>query len=117
MEMVYLPGSSFVAGKLYSPFSFVTTEMVLVDPSILALTTTPSMTGSCVDVTFPLSATAVCACTGRSICNSKAARLIPTSSQALLEFIATPWILLGFDLLSYPHIPMRDQCSIPASRD
>src|SRR5690242_2200189 len=61
MESLYFPASSLFAGKRYSPLSSVTTEIVLVDPSFLALTSTPSMTGSCAEVTLPDNAAPTCA--------------------------------------------------------
>ena len=57
--IVYLPGSSLPAGKLNWPLSFVTTVVVTVEPSFLALTSTPSIAPSSVEETLPLS---VCAC-------------------------------------------------------
>ena len=50
------------AGKLNSPLALLTTVVVTVDPSFLALTRTPSIRPSSVEETLPLSATAVCAC-------------------------------------------------------
>src|SRR5947208_2038944 len=56
----YWPGSSRVAGKLNRPLSSVGTLTVTVEPTFLALTTTPSMAPSLSDVTRPVSA-ALCA--------------------------------------------------------
>src|SRR5262249_19724523 len=62
-EIAYLPGSSLPAGKLKWPLSFVTTVVVTVEPSFLALTSTPSIWPSSVEDTWPLS---VCACAPES---------------------------------------------------
>src|SRR4051812_48790054 len=59
VEIVYLPGASLPDGKLNSPRSFVTTVVVTVVPSFLALTSTPSIRPSSVEETLPLN---VCAC-------------------------------------------------------
>ena len=56
--MLYLPGSSLPAGKLNWPLSFDTTVVVMVEPSFLALTSTPSIMPSSAEETWPLS---VCA--------------------------------------------------------
>src|SRR5579863_1603461 len=44
------------------PSALVTTVVVMEEPSRRALTSTPSMTGSCAEVTLPVSATTPCAC-------------------------------------------------------
>src|SRR5471030_2933685 len=59
----YWPGSSLDAGKLKRPLSSVGTLTVTVEPTFLALTTTPSMAHSLSDVTRPDSA-ALCAKAG-----------------------------------------------------
>src|SRR5438045_342805 len=59
----YWPGSSRDAGKLKRPLSSVGTLTVTVEPTFLALTTTPSMAPSLSDVTRPVSA-ALCAKAG-----------------------------------------------------
>src|SRR5882757_6695860 len=64
----YWPGSSRDAGKLNWPLSSVGTLTVTVEPTFLALTTTPSMAPSLSDVTRPDSA-ALCAKAGAD--NSK----------------------------------------------
>src|SRR5258708_26899176 len=64
----YWPGSSRDAGKLNWPLSSVGTLTVTVEPTFLALTTTPSMAPSLSDVTRPDSA-ALCATAGAD--NSK----------------------------------------------
>src|SRR5947209_6262791 len=59
----YCPGSSRPAGKLNRPLSSVGTLTVTVEPTFLALTTTPSMAPSLSEVTRPDSA-ALCAKAG-----------------------------------------------------
>src|SRR5438105_15866972 len=59
----YWPGSSRDAGKLNLPLSSVGTLTVTVEPTFLALTTTPSMAPSLSDATRPVSAT-LCAKAG-----------------------------------------------------
>src|SRR6266581_2520493 len=61
MVIVYLPGSSLPAGKLNWPLSLLTTVVVMVEPSFLALTSTPSIMPSSVEETWPVRADAVCA--------------------------------------------------------
>src|SRR5262249_6253256 len=53
IEMAYLPGASFEVGKLNWPLASLTTVMVMVPPSFLALTSTPSIAPSSADVTLP----------------------------------------------------------------
>src|SRR5262245_40839912 len=53
MAMLYLPGSRRPAGKLNSPLAFDTTVVVMVAPSFLALTRTPSIRPSASDETLP----------------------------------------------------------------
>src|SRR5262245_46633648 len=66
MLMLYLPGSSRPAGKLNWPLSFDTTVVVMVEPSFLALTSTPSIMSSSAEETWPLS---VCACVATTRAN------------------------------------------------
>src|SRR6266849_4688707 len=61
MASVYLPGSSLPAGKLNWPLSLLTAVVVMVEPSFLALTSTPSIMPSSVEETWPVKADAVCA--------------------------------------------------------
>src|SRR5262245_32450222 len=56
MLMAYEPGRSLAAGKLKRPLSSVGTLMVTVEPTCLALTTTPSIKPSLADDTVPASA-------------------------------------------------------------
>src|ERR1051326_7502181 len=49
----YWPGGSRSAGKLKRPLSSVATLMVMVEPTFLALTTTPSIRPSLADDTVP----------------------------------------------------------------
>jgi len=53
--------AGFQAGKLYSPFWSVTTVVVMVEPSFLALTSTPSIGPSSAELTCPESVAAACA--------------------------------------------------------
>src|SRR5215813_12007500 len=55
--MAYLPEPSFEAGKLNWPLASLTTVMVMVPPSFLALTSTPSIAPSSAEVTLPERAT------------------------------------------------------------
>src|SRR5262245_46649472 len=72
-------------GNEYSPLSFDTTVLVMVEPSFLMLTRTPSMTGSWVEDTFPVR---ICACAaGAAI--SAAPRLTLASSQTSMSRIVT----------------------------
>src|SRR5262245_21831534 len=57
IEMAYLPGPSFEAGKLNWPFASLTTVAVMVPPSFLALTSQPSIAPSSAEVTLPERAT------------------------------------------------------------
>src|SRR6185295_5234774 len=83
MVILYLPGDSRSAGKLYWPLSFVTTVMAMVEPSFLAVTSTPSMLPSSVEDTVPVSAAADCACAPVTspACISMAAALTLASRQ------------------------------------
>src|SRR6266581_9658985 len=53
IDSAYFPGASFEAGKLNWPLASLTTVMVMVLPSFLALTSTPSIAPSSVEVTWP----------------------------------------------------------------
>src|SRR5215468_2328416 len=57
IESAYFPGASFEAGKLNWPLASLTTVMVMVLPSFLALTSTPSIAPSSAEVTWPERAT------------------------------------------------------------
>src|SRR5215468_2171135 len=57
IESAYFPGASFEAGKLNWPLASLTTVMVMVPPSFLALTNTPSIAPSSAEVTWPERAT------------------------------------------------------------
>ena len=54
--MEYCPGSSLLCGKLYCPCASVTTVIVIVEPALLALTSTPSIIPSSCELTRPPSA-------------------------------------------------------------
>src|SRR5687768_12743586 len=53
MLSAYWPGSSLPAGKLKRPLSSVATLVVMVEPTFLALTTTPSIRPSLAEDTVP----------------------------------------------------------------
>src|SRR6516162_5796961 len=55
------------AGKLNSPLALLTTVVVTVEPSFLALTRTPSIRPSSFEETLPLNAEAAWACTATVI--------------------------------------------------
>src|SRR5262249_49782945 len=57
IEMAYLPGPSFEAGKLNWPVASLTTVMGMGPPSFLALTQTPSLAPSSAEVPLPERAT------------------------------------------------------------
>src|SRR5215213_10944759 len=80
MAIVYLPGSSRSAGKLNWPLSSVTTVVAMVEPSFLAVTSTPSIVGSWLDDTLPLNAATLCACAVAQA--NPAARTTPRLSPA-----------------------------------
>ena len=52
----YLPGCSLSRGKVYWPWALLTTQVAMVEPSLLAPTSTPSIAPSTCEVTFPVSA-------------------------------------------------------------
>src|SRR3954452_21502601 len=81
MAIVYLPGSSRPDGKLNWPLSSVTTVVAMVEPSFLALTSTPSITGSWAEDTLPLSAAAFCAWASANPAAKLVPRLRPATSQ------------------------------------
>src|SRR5262249_17459962 len=81
MVIASLPGSSRPFGTLNSPLSSVTTVVAMVAPSFLTLTSPPSMTGSCAEVTFPVR---TCACAPASAVSS-AARLTPAANENCLS--------------------------------
>jgi len=58
---VYLPGSNRALGKLYAPCWSLTTVVVMLEPSFLALTSTPSIGPSTDEETTPVSAACACA--------------------------------------------------------
>src|SRR3954451_13038780 len=61
----------------------------MVEPSFLALTRTPSITGSWADDTLPLNAAVVCACVDASPPPKLAVRLRLASSQNCLQCMFT----------------------------
>src|SRR3954463_8126279 len=60
MRSAYWPGSSRSAGKLKRPSLSLTTVVVMVEPSFLALTSTPSIAPSSAEVTMPINAAPFC---------------------------------------------------------
>src|SRR5947207_2603160 len=58
--MVYLPASSRSAGMAKRPCALVITLVVMLEPSFLALTTTPSIAASSVDATCPVNWAIAC---------------------------------------------------------
>src|SRR5262245_47472958 len=93
MVIVYLPASSLPAGKLNSPFSLVTTVWVMVEPSFLALTRTPSIRPSSAEDTLPLSGEPVCACA--TAAHRAPLRLTHVTSNNVLSRIVSSRIGLG----------------------
>src|ERR1700754_646455 len=86
MDILYWPGLSRSAGKLYLPLSSLTTVTVMLEPSFFALTRTPSIGPSSADEICPLSA--VCACAGLK---RNGATPTPTKSRSLLtRMVASP---------------------------
>src|SRR5437899_2207498 len=82
MRSVYLPGSSFADGNEKLPLSSLTTEIAMVEPSFLALTTTPSIAPSSAEVTWPVSLPAACAKGDDTTATANAAEV--TSNQCLM---------------------------------
>src|SRR5213594_626269 len=56
MRSEYWPGPSFQAGNRYRPCSSLTTVTVIVDSTLFALTSTPSIAPSSADITTPVRA-------------------------------------------------------------
>src|SRR2546430_16155961 len=76
------------AGKLNWPLSFDTTVVVMVEPSRLALTSTPSIAPSSVEETLPLNA---CACDA----TTPAAMNMLVASRSVLNLMnSLPWVEL-----------------------
>src|SRR6478609_6715243 len=67
MASEYRPGASLDAGKPNLPALSLTTETVAVEPSRLALTTTPSIGPSAAELTCPVNAIGICACAETSV--------------------------------------------------
>src|SRR3954469_3552678 len=86
MVMTYLPGSTFATGKLNWPLSSVTTVVVMVEPSFLALTSTPSIAPSSDEETWPWSVPDVCALAGNKPVR---ARTVVASNRALIRIVAS----------------------------
>src|SRR5215470_16190469 len=91
MRNVYWPGSSFAVGKLKLPCASLTTEIVIVEPAFLALTTTPSMAPSAVEAIWPASLPAACA-------RSKADDARPTANAAAVASNNRRIVMWGFSL-------------------
>src|SRR5204863_71915 len=86
IAIVYLPGSSLLVGKLKLPLSSLTTEMVIVLPSFLALTTTPSMAPSSAEVTWPVSAAPDCASREVGASNASGTIAVAASNNLRMRF-------------------------------
>src|SRR6476469_365276 len=86
MVITYLPGSTFATGKLNWPLSSVTTVVVMVEPSFLALTSTPSIAPSSDEETWPRSVPDVCAVAGNK---PVSARTVVASNRALIRIVAS----------------------------
>src|SRR4051794_38403845 len=86
MVIPYLPGSTFATGKLNWPLSSVTTVVVRVEPSFLALTRTPSIAPSSDEETWPLSVPDVCAVAGSK---PVSASTVVASNRALIRIVAS----------------------------
>jgi hypothetical protein len=71
----------------------LTTETVMVAPSFLALTTTPSIGPSLAEVTAPESAAALCAKVGAEVCSTNAVRAAADASN--IAFIRMETSLSG----------------------
>src|SRR6202043_4268897 len=80
-------GGTRSAGKLNCPLSLLTTVVVMVEPSFLALTSTPSIAPSSVDETWPLSAAAVWAWAGAKVSHASALTRLVDASRALKRMI------------------------------
>src|SRR5438128_9625117 len=90
----YWPGSSRDAGKLKRPLSSVGMLTVTVEPTFLALTTTPSMAPSLSDVTRPASAT-LCAKAGADNSNQDTDRpKAATIALRRMTISLDAWLLL-----------------------
>src|SRR5712692_1153062 len=88
----YVPGSSFVRGKPYRPRSSLTTVIVIVDPAFLALTSTPSNAPSSADVTWPVSASDVCASGGGGPAGRTTARTAASRNSKRGVRIDRSWV-------------------------
>src|SRR3954464_3913842 len=88
---LYLPGPTLLAGKAYSPLSLVTTVMSMVEPALLAVTSTPSMAPSSAELTLPDSRELSAAPAGRALAKMKAVRLVaPKSMYCALRMESPP---------------------------
>src|SRR6185295_6873817 len=95
--MLYLPGERRSAGKLKLPLSSLTTDTVMVEPSFLALTTTPSMLPSSAEDTTPVSAEAPCASApvGRPASRKPQVLTLASSQRFLMRIIISQDFVCG----------------------
>src|SRR3954452_6541966 len=100
----YWPGSSREAGKLKRPLSSVGTLTVTVEPTFLALTTTPSMAPSLSDVTRPARA-AFCAKAGAD--NNKKDATKPKAATIALRRMTISLDYVSLLLVEHKHRPCR----------
>ena len=88
-------------GRRSGPWASLTTLMLIVEPSFLALTTTPSIAPSSADVTWPVKAAGVWACVGKvngpAASRNPAATVVPTSRRSLIR--------IAFSPLAHPYFP------------
>src|SRR5436853_4994226 len=98
--MVYLPGSRRAAGNAKRPCASVMTLIAMVEPSFLAVTTTPSMLPSSAEETCPVRAEAPCASAGlKPATSTTVAIAVADASNALLNVMGASvlgvWLYLG----------------------
>src|SRR5215471_6642486 len=99
----YSPGGSLPAGKLKRPSLSLTTVVVMEEPALVALTSTPSMDGSAAEPTWPVKA-GVCAETIET-CVAKArlaAKLAVRTNRRDIAFSPQAMIFVGLILALLP---------------
>src|SRR5438132_1431551 len=99
--MVCLSALSRLAGKLYWPFSLVTTVVAIVAPSFLAVTSTPSMLPSSAEETWPVSVWASAA----AVISAKLA-VASRRDFSRMVFSLEGWPLCAVDSGMMPHFRM-----------
>src|SRR5215813_2569752 len=95
IDSAYLPGPTFAAGKLNLPSASLTTVMVVVPPSRLALTSTPSMAPSSCEATWPESAAGVCALRLCGEASATARAIAGRTTCMRMGFCSLSWPLLS----------------------